>query len=34
MIDIKQYILALHFKRVSRLIGESYAVNWKLVENL
>ena len=34
MIDIKQYILALKFKWVSRLIDESYTANWKLVENL
>ena len=34
MIDIKQYILALKFKWVNRLIDKSYTANWKLVENL
>ena len=34
MIDIKQYILALKFKWINRLIDESYTANWKLVENL
>ena len=34
IIEIKQYILALKFKWVNRLIDESYTANWKLVENL
>ena len=34
MIDIKQFILALKFKWVNRLLNKSYTANWNLVENL
>jgi len=34
MIDVKQYLLALKFKRIHKFFDDDYSAAWKTIESL